>query len=129
MLAYSEETSDLLRRDELSSHMSQFANEFDLNSRVIYQSSPKSTIYDEERELWESKITCSGRERQVSAKYLVLAHGGGYSGRFIPDIPGDNIFRGFIQHSVDFRNAENLVKNGAKVQFFFSVFSLAAHIG
>lgn len=115
MLAYSKETSDLLRRDELSSHMSRFASEFDLNARTMYQSSPKSTIYDEERKLWESKIACFDGERQVSARYLVLAHGGGYSGRFIPDIPGAEIFKGSIQHSVDFRNAEDLVKRGAKV--------------
>lgn len=115
MIAYSEETSDLLRRDELSSHMSRFASELDLNNRVMYQSTPISTRYDEERKLWEFKIACPDGERQVSARYLILAHGGGYSGRFIPDIPRADIFKGSIQHSVDFRNAQDLVKNGAEV--------------
>jgi cation diffusion facilitator CzcD-associated flavoprotein CzcO len=81
----------------------------------MYLSTPQSTIYDEERELWESIVACPDGERQVSARYLVLAHGGGYSGRFVPDIPGGDLFTGSIQHSVDFQNAEALVKNGAKV--------------
>ncbi|CAN9225814.1 unnamed protein product [Alternaria alternata] len=114
-IRYPDEASDLLNRDELSSHMSQFASELDLNNRVMYQSTATSTTYNEERKIWESRIACSNGERRVSARYLVLAHGGGYSGRFIPNIPGADTFKGSIQHSVDFRNAENLVKDGAKV--------------
>ncbi|RYP51130.1 hypothetical protein DL768_003477 [Monosporascus sp. mg162] len=113
-LPYPEDTGSSLTRSELSAQMSRFAEEFDLNARVLYESRPESTSYHEDRKIWESQIACSGGERQVTAKFLVLAHGAGYAGRYIPDIPGVDLFRGSVLHSVDFQNAKELAVNGTR---------------
>ncbi|KAM5344592.1 hypothetical protein ACJ41O_013127 [Fusarium nematophilum] len=96
---YPEDSSTFLTRNELAAHMSRFAEKIDLNARVLYKSKPKSTSYDEERQLWESQIDYNGEDIHVSAKFLVVANGAGFAGRFIPNIPGADLYKGTMLHS------------------------------
>ncbi|KAF5022537.1 hypothetical protein F66182_5439 [Fusarium sp. NRRL 66182] len=113
-LPYPEDSSTFLKRNELAAHMARFAEKLDLNKRVLYGAQPKSTLYDQERQVWESQISCGGNEVHVSAKFLVIATGAGFAGKFIPDIPGADLYKGTMRHSVDYTDAKELVEKGAK---------------
>ncbi|KAJ0305368.1 hypothetical protein Brms1b_010824 [Colletotrichum noveboracense] len=115
-IPYPDEASDALTKDELADQIHAFAHEFDLNQRILHQSSIVATSYDAGKKLWSVKIAdgVRGCERVVTCRSLVVATGAGFSGINVPDLPGRDKFRGSIVHSTAYGNGQQLVDAGAK---------------
>ncbi|KAF4886350.1 putative indole-3-pyruvate monooxygenase YUCCA3 [Colletotrichum fructicola] len=115
-IPYPDEASDALTKDELADQIHAFAHEFDLNQRILHQSSIVATSYDAGKKLWSVRIAdgVRGCERVVTCRCLVVATGAGFSGVNVPDLPGRDKFRGAIIHSTEYGNGKQLVDAGAK---------------
>ncbi|KAF6829908.1 flavin-containing monooxygenase [Colletotrichum musicola] len=113
-IAYPRASNDGLTRDELAAQIRAFAEEFDLDRRVIHGARVTATACDESSQSWTAKVHDGQREREVSCKCIVLSTGAGFSGiNPLPDLPGRELFQGPSVHSIGYRNAEELVKSGA----------------
>ncbi|KAL0941338.1 flavin-containing monooxygenase [Colletotrichum truncatum] len=115
-ISYPEKAGPGLTRDELANQLHAFAEEFDLDRRVLHQSRVIATTQEAGSNLWKAKIYDgnSGRERSITCKCLILATGAGFSGINLPDLPGRELFKGPSIHSSEFRNGGLLVDGGAK---------------
>ncbi|KAF9878859.1 flavin-containing monooxygenase [Colletotrichum karsti] len=115
-ISYPDDASDTLSRDELGTQIKTFSEEFDLNRRVLHQSSVAATSYDTGSHSWAVTINdgISNSTRTVTCKCLVVATGAGFSGVNVPDIPGRELFQGPSIHSTEFKNGGLLMKGGAK---------------
>lgn len=112
-LAYPQEATNGLTRDELANQVKRFANEFDI--RILHQTTVAATQYNNENGRWMLKLLCENAERTLSCKHLVLATGAGYQEAYMPEIPGIEHYVGINIHSTDYKNARQLAKRGAKV--------------
>lgn len=115
-VGYPRASNDGLTRDELAAQIRAFAEEFDIDRRVIHGARVTATAYDQKNRSWTARIHDGRREREISCKCIVLSTGAGFSGiNPLPDLPGRELFKGPSIHSIGYRNAEELVKSGAKV--------------
>ncbi|OBR06352.1 Flavin-containing monooxygenase [Colletotrichum higginsianum IMI 349063] len=113
--AYPHSSNDGLTRDQLGAQIQAFAREFDLERRVLHRTTVTATAYDSTTRTWSVELRTGERRRRLSCRCLVLATGAGFSGAApLPDLPGRELFRGPSMHSVEFRNAKEIVAKGAK---------------
>ncbi|KZL72461.1 flavin-containing monooxygenase [Colletotrichum tofieldiae] len=114
-IPYPQSSNDGLTRDQLAAQIKTFAQEFDLGRRVLHGTTVAATTYNPAIQSWSVELKTGQRRRYLSCKCLVLATGAGFSGAApIPDLPGQEQFKGLNLHSVNFRNAKELAANGAK---------------
>ncbi|KAK1996531.1 FAD/NAD(P)-binding domain-containing protein [Colletotrichum falcatum] len=114
-LPYPPSPNDGYTRDELAAQIRAFSHEFDLERRVLRGTTAAATAYDPATKTWRVELKTGQRRRRLECKCLVLATGAGFSGAApLPDLPGRELFKGPNIHSVDFRNARELVAGGAK---------------
>ncbi|KAK1975732.1 hypothetical protein LZ30DRAFT_604969 [Colletotrichum cereale] len=114
-LPYPESTNEGLTRDQLAAQMRKFAQEFDLERRILLSTTVTATTYNATTKTWRVELKTGQRKRHLESKCLVLATGGGFSDAApVPDLPGREQFKGPNVHSVNYRNARELVADGAK---------------
>lgn len=113
-LPYAKSANYILTRDELRDQMRRFADEFDLDKRVMYDSVIQSTAYDEAAQVWHVEVLTGGLVRSVRCKAMVLATGAGYNMPRIPAIEDVGRFRGPEMHSNRFRNGASLKSQGVE---------------
>ncbi|KAJ0158646.1 putative indole-3-pyruvate monooxygenase YUCCA4 [Colletotrichum tanaceti] len=114
-IPYPHSPNDGLTRDQLAAQIQTFAREFNLQRRVLHRTTVTATSYDSTTRTWSVELKMGERRRRLSCRCLVLATGAGFSGAApLPDLPGRELFRGPSMHSVEFRNAKEIVAKGAK---------------
>ncbi|OHE93551.1 hypothetical protein CORC01_11148 [Colletotrichum orchidophilum] len=115
-IPYPQTTNEGLTRDQLADQIVAFAKEFDLNRRVLHRTSIAATEYDQTSKTWRVELATDNIRRTLSCKCMVLATGGaGFAGPApLPDLPGQESFKGPNIHSAQYRNASDLVSSGAK---------------
>ncbi|KAK2033570.1 FAD/NAD(P)-binding domain-containing protein [Colletotrichum zoysiae] len=114
-LPYPQSSNEGLTRDQLAAQIRDFSHEFDLERRVLRGTTVAATTYNPITKTWRVELKTGQRRRSLECQCLVLATGGGFSGAApMPDIPGKEKFKGPNMHSVNFRNARELVASGAK---------------
>ncbi|EFQ31574.1 hypothetical protein CGRA01v4_01474 [Colletotrichum graminicola] len=114
-LPYPQSSNDGLTRDQLAAQVRAFAHEFDLERRVLRNTTVTATTYNATTKTWRVELKIGQRRRYLECACLVLATGAGFSGAApLPDLPGREQFKGPNMHSGSFRNARELVADGAK---------------
>ncbi|KAI8168841.1 hypothetical protein KHU50_006120 [Colletotrichum sp. SAR 10_65] len=72
-IPYPDEASDALTKDELADQIHAFAQEFDLNQRILHQSSIVATSYDAGKKLWSFRGAIIHSTEYGNGKQLVDA--------------------------------------------------------
>lgn len=119
-LGYSKElhTPHLLTREELADHLVKYVAEFNLN--LLNSAAIQTTTYDTVTKRWTVEIHTPSGRKTIVAKQLIQATGIGAQKPYLPSIADADKYRGISVHSVDYRNAEELAKRGAKASLLLS---------
>ncbi|ETW79334.1 hypothetical protein HETIRDRAFT_50006 [Heterobasidion irregulare TC 32-1] len=90
---------------KIASWLEAYAENLDLN---VWTSTNTQTIkWNEGTKDWTVTVTRSdGRQRILSPKYVIFAHGSGGGVANMPDIPQKEAFRGQVYHSSEFRSGK-----------------------
>lgn len=73
------------------------------------------TEYDPSTKRWMVKFQTPAGQRTAVSKHVVMATGIGSQKMSIPSIADGHLYRGINIHSEQYKNAEQLKQNGAKV--------------
>lgn len=100
----------LLTKDELAQQVSRYVSAFKLN--IINSAEILETTQLSDRR-WEVKFQTPAGTRTVVTKHLVQATGFGSQKPYIPSVADQQLYKGISIHSQQFKNAEELKKQGA----------------
>ncbi|EJU03919.1 FAD/NADP-binding domain-containing protein [Dacryopinax primogenitus] len=103
-LPWPESTPFFPKISDIANFLDQYAHELHLN--VLLESEVKKAEFDKKKGSWNVPIRTGGTERTVRAEHLVFATGlSGYTPA-MPNVPGKEIFKGEVMHSLDYRAGE-----------------------
>ena len=98
--------TEWLTKDQIAEGHQRFARRFDVERKVWQRSEVVKGTYDEEKRMYTVDIKRDGEIVQVQAKNVVMAIGPGGTRARIPVVPGSEVFKGEVLHSVDFKNSK-----------------------
>lgn len=110
----------MLTRQELASQVQRYVETFHLN--MINSAKIQYTQYDEATERWNIHFQTPAGQRTAVARQLILATGIGAQKPNIPIIPDRDIYKGISVHSAEYKNANKLKEDGAKVRSLVNFF-------
>ncbi|EJC99584.1 FAD/NAD-binding domain-containing protein [Fomitiporia mediterranea MF3/22] len=101
-------------KDKIAGWLEAYATSLELNVWML--STVQKATWDENGKVWNVAIAREdGPVRFLQCKFLVFANGFGGGNPYIPDIPGQDLFEGVIEHSARFRSAKSFVGKKAIV--------------
>jgi cation diffusion facilitator CzcD-associated flavoprotein CzcO len=74
-----------------------------------------STVFDQTAKQWVIKFQTPTGQHTAVSRHLIQATGIGSRKPYIPPMANEDLFRGIIVHSAQYRSAAELQKQGAKV--------------
>ncbi|KAJ4409721.1 hypothetical protein N0V82_009410 [Gnomoniopsis sp. IMI 355080] len=103
-----------LSKYEVAEHLQNYATNFHLN--VLLSTTIQSSLYNSVEKKWTFKLkTTNGTgTKTIVSKHLVQATGIGSGIPHFPPMEDQDLFRGVITHSSQYRNAKSLVEKGVK---------------
>lgn len=112
-------TPHKLTKSEIAEHLVQYAEEFNLN--VLLSATVQSTVFDPSKKKWTIVLKLGdGSKKTVTCQHFVQATGFGCGKPYVPPIPGQDLYRGVIIHSSQYRNPQILAKDGVKVRLRYT---------
>ncbi|KAK3306767.1 uncharacterized protein B0T15DRAFT_492292 [Chaetomium strumarium] len=102
----------LLSRDELAEQVRRYVKTFNLN--MITSAKILSTAFDQAAKQWLIKFQTPTGQHTAVSRHLVQATGIGSRKPYIPPMANEDLFRGIVLHSAQYRRAAELQKQGAK---------------
>ncbi|KAI0423091.1 hypothetical protein F5X98DRAFT_382412 [Xylaria grammica] len=104
----------LLTRHDVAEHSRQYAENFHLN--VILSAKVQSTVYHTLEKRWTVilDIANGSETKTIICKHFIQATGWGAGGPHVPAIPGKDLYKGYSVHTMSYKNAQLLAKDGVK---------------
>ncbi|RSL82867.1 hypothetical protein CEP51_004883 [Fusarium floridanum] len=102
----------LLTKDELAQQVQRYVATFHLS--FIASAKIQSTVYNQSTRRWTIKFQTPSGQRVAVSKHLVQATGVRSQKPYLPLVPDECLYKGINIHSVDFRNGDELKKQGVK---------------
>ncbi|RSL96375.1 hypothetical protein CEP52_011498 [Fusarium oligoseptatum] len=105
----------LLTKDELAQQVQRYVAAFHLN--FITSAKIQSTFYNQSTRRWTIKFQTPSGQRVAVSKHLVQATGVRSQKPYLPLVPNECLYQGINIHSVEFKNGNELKKQGVKVRY------------
>jgi putative flavoprotein involved in K+ transport len=93
-------------KDKYAGWLEAYAKLMELN--IWGSTEAKRANYDQDSQTWTVVVERNGEEITLQPKQLVLATGSEGSRPHIPDIPGQNVFKGVQKHSAEYSGTESM---------------------
>ncbi|RSL74463.1 hypothetical protein CEP53_000278 [Fusarium sp. AF-6] len=105
----------LLTKDELAQQVQRYVATFHLN--FITSAKIQSSVYNQSTRRWTIKFQTPSGQRVAVSKHLVQATGVRSQKSYWPLVPDECLYKGINLHSVEFKNGDELKKQGVKVRY------------